>query len=360
LALGYLGALRLAPNGVDPGGSDGLRLYPTALEPTYYGQFLALLSQWAQSNSYLTKGWPWDWRKELVGQGQLLANAIIAGTDPSSPATIVGHSAGGLVARAAWAALAAAGATDLVRRIITLGTPHQGSYSPLRAYSHDWDGLWALAALSSAAAQAGFPPAYPGASRIYTQTDICILCGTFPAFYECLPSLGGPDQAGDPLRTAIYTAPQSPTQPFSEPWLTYAASTFSPWLLSPASLPPPSVLTTVAGVGLPTVGHLLVPSALGTPSAYGGQVEGDGTVTETSATIGTGPAYRLIASHMDLPTLAMLWGYLPQWILASTPPPPPPPTPPLLSPPSSLLVSIPNPPMGSLGYGGPSGHTADC
>ena len=68
----------------------------------------------------------YDWRRGVEVAGLVLAKRILA--EPAARHCIVGHSLGGLVARAA---LTDAG--DRIDRIVTLGTPHGGSYAALQA-----------------------------------------------------------------------------------------------------------------------------------------------------------------------------------------------------------------------------------
>ncbi len=68
----------------------------------------------------------YDWRRSIEDNGALLASRIEA--EPARRQYLVGHSLGGLVARAA---LAATDAT--VERVVTLGTPHHGSLAALQA-----------------------------------------------------------------------------------------------------------------------------------------------------------------------------------------------------------------------------------
>lgn len=70
--------------------------------------------------------WPFDWRASVADSGKRLAVAIDA---ERSEVHLVAHSMGGLVARACLAHNPAR-----LGRIITLGTPHYGSFSPLQAF----------------------------------------------------------------------------------------------------------------------------------------------------------------------------------------------------------------------------------
>ena len=68
----------------------------------------------------------YDWRRSIEENGALLASRITA--EPARRQYLVGHSLGGMVARAA---LTATDAT--VERVVTLGTPHRGSLAALQA-----------------------------------------------------------------------------------------------------------------------------------------------------------------------------------------------------------------------------------
>ena len=65
----------------------------------------------------------YDWRRSILDSGRELAARLAA--DPAAEIHIVAHSMGGLVARAALKTHAIA----RVRRLITVGTPHAGSFA---------------------------------------------------------------------------------------------------------------------------------------------------------------------------------------------------------------------------------------
>ncbi|MEZ5784986.1 MAG: CHAT domain-containing protein [Xanthobacteraceae bacterium] len=109
---------------------------------------------------------PYDWRQGTVGLGEVLAAQIAA--DGSKKVHLVAHSMGGLVARAL-----------LLRkprnlgRIITLGTPNYGSFSPIQAFrgSH------------SVVNKVAFLDVH------HSSTDLADIFGGFPGLLEMIPAV---------------------------------------------------------------------------------------------------------------------------------------------------------------------------
>lgn len=81
----------------------------------------------------------YDWRLGMNELGAQLARQIES--DPARKISIVAHSMGGLVARAALAR------TDKIDRLIMLGTPNQGSFMPIQAIRGTYSLLQRIAAL---------------------------------------------------------------------------------------------------------------------------------------------------------------------------------------------------------------------
>src|SRR5262249_5055416 len=91
-----------------------------------------------------------------------------------------------------------------------------------------------------------------------------------------------------------------------------------PWqalLRSPASIPPASVLTTVAGVGVPTLARVVSAAALGTPTALAGGSDADISVTADSALVPGSTQYRVGSTHSNLPAHTAASGQLARWVL---------------------------------------------
>ncbi len=112
---------------------------------------------------YDAEFYPFDWRMDIKGLGEELKDAI-----GDSKPSLVAHSMGGLVARAALKA----GAT--INRLIMLGTPNYGSFAPVQALRGVYSIVKNLAALDLTANAA----------------DLAGLFATFPGLCQMLPAKG--------------------------------------------------------------------------------------------------------------------------------------------------------------------------
>lgn len=136
--------------------------------------------------------YPYDWRQSLDRLGKALADKVLRETSDSgaeSEVFLVVHSMGGLVARAALAALSAD--ASKIRRVIMLGTPNYGSFVPVAALSGTHSLVRKIAKLD----------VVNGRKKLVEQ-----VFGTFPGLYQMLPwrerfsSLDLYDQATWPSR----------------------------------------------------------------------------------------------------------------------------------------------------------------
>lgn len=343
IGLGRIGALRLAADGVNPGPPDGEALYPVRALEDYYGTCRNRLDSGLSAAGYQVRVFPWDWRKSTRAAGAALAAAVRGAATAADPCAIVAHSAGGLVARLAWSELAAAGQSSFVRRVVTLGTPHLGSYGVVRLWSLDLDQLRTMSLFTMLTAAGIAAVVLPFAPRPWSQGELSALASTWPALYETLPSLLGSDAAGDPLRSTLYSGRWPDGRGVSVPWLTYARDVYQPLLSLGSTLPPPAVLTTVAGTQYPTVDRLVHPSLLGNPVAYTSAGDGDGLVTVASALLPNSAQVKVTVAHADLPNVLALNGQLAELVLAERLPPDPPP--PLLTVPGQAAPVLWGPPI---------------
>lgn len=328
MVLGQEGKLRLAPNGVAPGPPDGVQMYVGGFEPGTWTTALLLLQFQLQGSGYQIVPRPWDWRMSIWDAGQFLAATIRSNNSASNPCAIVAHSAGGLVALAAWIALLTSGDTAKVRRIVTLGTPFMGSYYPV-GFLNDTDTGEQTLLLWNRRLGWGLnnPIFYPN----YIQIDLDFLCQvacTWPAFYELFPWLGTPDAEDDPNRAALYSARNWPaSRGVSQSWLNWSYQSFQPALTLPANQPPSWILTAVAGTGYPTWSQLADPDDLIAPASLVKGQDGDDVVDVTSAKGYAQVTVTIGCQHGSLPFALAARGTLAQLILdprkAPDPPPPP-------------------------------------
>jgi hypothetical protein len=80
-----------------------------------------------ETAGYTVRCFDYDWRRDIAELGLELSRRVAI--EPARHVSVIGHSLGGLVARAA---LRTEGGSR-IERLITLGTPHGGSYAPVQA-----------------------------------------------------------------------------------------------------------------------------------------------------------------------------------------------------------------------------------
>ncbi len=109
------------------------------------------LKLWLQDQGFDAEFHPFDWRMSIPELGRELAARVKA--DPATEVSIVAHSMGGLVARAA-----VGHGMDKLERLVMLGTPNFGSFAPAMVFRGVYPFLNKVAALDlrhSAAELAG-------------------------------------------------------------------------------------------------------------------------------------------------------------------------------------------------------------
>jgi hypothetical protein len=110
----------------------------------------------------------YDWRGDLGTLGRDLSAHLCA--DPAPGIAIVAHSMGGLIARSAMALPG----FERVRRLITLGVPHQGSFGAAQAIRGTYPVVRRLAALDR---------------RHDAEALARLVFSTFPSIYQLLPAM---------------------------------------------------------------------------------------------------------------------------------------------------------------------------
>jgi pimeloyl-ACP methyl ester carboxylesterase len=215
-----------------------------------------------EAAGYRVRWFDYDWRRSLADCAALLAAQIRV--EPAAQQFLVGHSMGGLVARAASAA-----AAGRVTRIVTLGTPHGGSYAPLQALRGSYISVRRVVQLD---------PEH--STEALTES----VFGGFPSLYQMLPAGGsGPD-----LRD-LAQWPDSLPRP--QPALLRE--------IGPLHLQaPPARMYCIAGTGYETVNRI---ERMADQFRYHIDRCGDGTVSVDSATLGSEAAWYSATLHGELP-----------------------------------------------------------
>lgn len=100
--------------------------------PTYAELYLRL-----RIGGFRPEYYHFDWRKPIVDAGKRLADLIEKSASSSQPVSLVAHSMGGLVSRAALKMLGTK-AKSLISETVLLGTPNFGSYAPAMVMTGDY------------------------------------------------------------------------------------------------------------------------------------------------------------------------------------------------------------------------------
>jgi pimeloyl-ACP methyl ester carboxylesterase len=248
------GLLRLAL-GDAPGADPGV----VACGPVIYSYLRLKLALAARG--YTVRCFDYDWRHGVQDLGRELAARVAA--EAVVTCDLVGHSMGGLVARAALA-------TEPLRigRVVTLGTPHEGAYAPLQALRGVYGTVRRLAQLDPA------HTAEELATRVFAG---------FPSLYDMLPRGAAPDwlQAG--------------SWPAQGPQPRAALLERSRALALP---PAPAQVYCIVGTGQPTVTAARVHDA---QLRYHITLDGDGTVPRASAALDGHTCRYATLAHSELP-----------------------------------------------------------
>ena len=217
-----------------------------------------------RASGFAAEFFDYDWRLSAAEVGRALAERLR--THPAARVSVVAHSLGGLVARAA---LAQPG-TQNVERVILLGTPNHGSYAAVQALRGTDAVVRKVARLA------------PGDSAETLATDVY---STFASLYDLLP----PGNA----RTALLDAAAWPRKgPQPRTALLEGARADRERLA-----PPDARFITIAGVGQPTVTGI---SRRGDDFLYTLTRAGDGTVPAASAMLSGTRSYFARVAHSDL------------------------------------------------------------
>lgn len=297
---GAVRLMRLGANGIQAGEPYGAELVAADPLRDYFGQMADQLSAQLLSQGDTLQLVGFDWRKSADLTAQDLARRIATDVAAGLPCTLIGYSFGALVARRAWWYLSMRGQANLVRRVVLIGGPNYGCYQGVLFWGQESSSLFQLALLSNINPGSSLAGAFVGRPLVLTDVEIVAISMTWPAMYEAMPALGAPDAAADPNRALLFRSNAWPVVQPSQLWLDYAVNSWQPWLLSAASVPPPAVLTCVAGTGTPTAYQWRGGGSLNNAGTYNVTNDGDGVVTVAQNFLPGAATVLLNSSHADV------------------------------------------------------------
>ena len=234
-----------------------------------------------QAAGYTVRCFAYDWRLNIADMGAALAARLVA--EKAREISLVAHSMGGLLARVALRSESCRG----VRRLITLGTPHEGSFAPVQAVR-------------------GVYPLVRRLAQIDTQHDAETLArevfSSFHSLYQMLPRNHSLDLMNQ--RNWPGTGPQPNATLLDRVRFLELGG-------------PDKRISTIAGYGFQTIDHL---ADVRGEFFYRYSFNGDGTVPTPRAQLAGCPAWFCPVSHGELPRsptvhaalVALLSGQSPQ------------------------------------------------
>lgn len=245
----------------------------------FYGPLIDRLSfaGWTVQSAEL------DWRETIQADGNRLAMQIRRAwfDGHGEPVSLIGHSRGGLVMRAALQTLQLAGQLAFVGNCVGLAVPHQGSLGAA-ALLGGWQEtkllVYALLAVSQTLLAGGWP-----------KVELNRVISTWPGAYELLPRPGStwlqPNEVFAVYSVINYTIHGLPLNP------AYLAGGRDNWATRPEA-PAEVPWIDLVGFGFDTpVGLATQPAELQHPAGYRFSLLGDGVV-QVDAARQTGRAFQ--------------------------------------------------------------------
>lgn len=255
--------LWLDPGDISEGGLEKLAIPGESLlvaGPVLYGYLPLKLA--LQAAGYTVRCFAYDWRLGIAETAAALAACL--GTETAREISLVAHSMGGLLARIAMRS--ESGPT--VKRLITLGTPHEGSFAPVQAIRGSYPLVRRLAQIDA---------------RHDAEALARDVFSSFHSLYQMLPR----EHSTDLLNQLNW--PGSGPQPNAT--LLQRVRYLD---LGPAE----SRIAAIAGYGFQTIDHI---ASLQDDFFYRYSFDGDGTVPTGRAVLKGCAAWCCNVSHGELP-----------------------------------------------------------
>lgn len=294
--LGNLGMspLQLAADGFAPGPlAQGRMLSADDPLPGCYRSFTLFM----ESLGWNVLSLGYDWRHALNLSAQAVMFAALA-RFKSEPFWLIAHSQGGLVARLVWKLMQNQGRGWQVAGIVTIGTPHYGSWEIVR--------LWGRLPLLYAglAAACGV---YHGADPRDALAWIDAIVTTWPGAYQLMPCpWAGPLPAASPI-----LAQQLYNRLFYLPGNAYVSSPLLQgaqysWQALQQAIPPGN-LTQIVGTGHRTPYMLTGTDNIADPESYLYTDDGDAQVAGLYARLPGVPTVNVLGDHGTLCLNPAVW-----------------------------------------------------
>lgn len=286
-----LAYLKLAADGVSPFfGAKVPSTRPWSVMESYYK---ALFNACDSADTYPVP-LPYEWRGSVRATGRY-AWRFIEREYPEGEFYIVAHSLGGLLARIVWSELGRVGGQERLLRIVTMGTPHWGSYDACRTAtqtSASWRAFYDAMRLGR-----------PVQTRGRIERALAEVCWSWPSLYDLLPAWNLPDLVNvDPHRRRAYDISRYPSNAIGGMYNAhFTSSAIGHWDAMAAAIPPQGRLTPIIGIGKLTANRLKDVQEIHDDTAFNFGGDGDGVVDPLSAGLDGRPRFSVNSGHASLP-----------------------------------------------------------
>jgi pimeloyl-ACP methyl ester carboxylesterase len=300
--------LQLDTDGVSPGPlADG----PLGIEGAASGSSVVSMVQALSLLGYSPYIFFWDWRLNLFDTADKLAKFIPQVTK-GQDFRVVAHSAGGILARLAYAEYGDGKAAPDWKKTVFIGTPHGGTYTAaasLGGYWNQFGWFFTLATLCGLLPRATLPNLILQGSPIDRLLNVV---ASWPSIYQLMPTNEPPWQGSDPnvkylYRLSTWVAQNKHVQ---QKWIDSAEALQAQ--LEQLQAQPHAPGVDVIGTGTPTLSAITDSNDLGSEDGYDRSLDGDGVVTISRAFLaGNGRVY-INGVHAQLPADSAVQSILPR------------------------------------------------